>query len=407
MAAICYLRLQDEQHIDYLITGDEGSEPLAGSAFHNDQLPAFPAGLKTILVLPGTDVLQLSVNMPKTHRSQLEKALPFALEEQLIDEVSELHFVAGKQDDEGNVSVAIIKKALLTKWLAVCLQLGLHPQLAVPDYLGLPYLPDAWHVYLDGEQALIRQTKYQGMTVDIAQLVDMLQMGLQATGVKMPAEIVIDYDDANEHFDDESVEDISVPVNIAEQHSFGMDLMQQGLQAEPVLNLLTGEFAVQKSKSKLTVLWRWVGIAFAAWFAVWLVGSIGQYYILNKRAQNVEQQISVLYKQIFPQAQSVNSPRIRIQQALKNGGTTSGNTLLTLLSLVGQEIKQIKSSVIIKNISFRDGTLSLDVSANDFQQLANLSKALQQKSVSVQQQNASTQGKTVTARLVIKGAGNG
>ena len=56
---------------------------------------------EVIVVVPARDVLLISAQLPKMNRSRLLQALPFALEEQLIDDVEDLHFAAGVEQANG------------------------------------------------------------------------------------------------------------------------------------------------------------------------------------------------------------------------------------------------------------------------------------------------------------------
>jgi general secretion pathway protein L len=74
------------------------------------------AGYDITVIIPGEDCLLSSATLPKLNRQRLLQALPFALEEQLITDVQELHFAIGDQID-GIVPVAIIKRQLIETYL--------------------------------------------------------------------------------------------------------------------------------------------------------------------------------------------------------------------------------------------------------------------------------------------------
>lgn len=407
MANKAYLRIHQDLHLDYLVLDEGGNSLLSGSAFHDDQLPEFPEQLDVSLIVPGTDVLLIEMSMPKTSRSQLEKALPYALEEQLIEDLDHLHFVASKQDNDGNVHVLIVKKALLSAWTTRCREVGLFPTSAIPDYLAILPLEKAWHVYLEGDKAMLRQQCLQGLSIEQTQLPQIIALNLAEQEQLDKQAIVIDYDDGNEHFESDSLSDLNVDVIMADEHYFCMEMFAKGYRGSAEMNLLTDEYISHKPKERKTLLWKVALIVLAAWVFIWLLGNITQYFVYHSRIKSVTGQITTLYKKAFPSAQAVVSPRVRIERALKGVQTTGGGVFLNLLTQLGQQIKQQKNTVAIDNINFRDNTLSLSVTAGNFQVLANLSKALQAKGLSVQQQNSSSQGKTVSARLIIKGASNG
>ena len=407
MANKAYIRIHNDIHIDYLVLDADGEAMLSGSAFHEDQLPDFPTDIDVSLIVPGTEVLLLQQTMPKTSRAQLEKALPYALEEQLIEDVDNLHFVASKQDADGNLVVLVVKKDLLRTWIDKCISLGLYPQQALPDYLAITALEDEWHIYLDEQNVILRQANLQGLTIEQTQLHEILALNLSQAEELAPKPIQIGYDDANEHFELESLADLNVTATMSDGDTFCMQMFAQGLASTPALNLLTGEFVLQKPKSRKRVLWKVAAGILLAWLLVWLVATSSVYFVYQSRLQAATHKVSQLYKQAFPNAQSVVSPRLRIQRALHGAQIQGGGVFLSLLTQVGMQIKQKAAAVKILTINFRNNTLTLSVSADNFQTLANLSNALQSKGLTVRQQNASSVGKVVNAQLIITGAANG
>ncbi len=400
MAIQLYIRLMKER-IDYLWCDNHGKTDHAGTAFHPDQLPMFPKNLRTTLIIPGEHVLLLSITLPKASLAQLRKAVPYALEEQLIDDVDDLHFVLSQQSASGEIKVGVIKKTVLRDLLQRCEALGLFPEVAIPDYLALPLVPDAWHVYLDDRRALIRQADLQGLSVGAEALLDVLRL-------ELPKKIMIDYDDANEYFDVESLNELNIEMEFAAVHEFSMELFLKGLsQNKPNFNLLQAEFVMKKAASREGKRWKLAGFLIATWFAVWLVGHTVEYFVLKHRLANLQSQVKAMYLQVFPNAQGVIDPQLRIQRLLnqvQNG--QNGAEFLNLLTQVGSEIQELKLNVTISSFSYRDHILTLSLSTTNFEVLSNLTQALQQQGLTVRQDNAATQGANVTARLIVQFSGS-
>ena len=396
MAVQLYIRLMKER-IDYLWCDNHGKTDHAGTAFHPDQLPAFPNNCRSTLIIPGEHVLLLTITLPKASMTQLRKAVPYALEEQLIDDVDDLHFVLGSQNASGEIKVGVIKKTVLRDLLERCEALGLFPELALPDYLALPLGPDAWHVYLDDRRALIRQADAQGMSVGAEALLDVLRL-------ELPKKIMIDYDDANEYFDVESLNELNIEMEFAPEHKFSMELFSKGLSDnKPAFNLLQAEFVVKKASSRELKRWKIAGFLIAAWFALWFVGHVVEYFVLKNRLDHLQSQVKTMYLQVFPNAQNVVDPQLRIQRLLnqvQNG--QNGAEFLNLLTQVGSQIQQLKLNVTINNFSYRDHILTLSLSTTSFEVLGSLTQALQQQGLTVRQDNAATQGANVTARLIVQ-----
>ena len=399
-----YINLSTADRVDYFLQDDKGEVLLSGSAFHHDQLPEFPEDAKVSLIVPGTDVLLLSLTLPKMSRHQLLKAIPYALEEQLIEDVEQLHFAPSKQQTDGSFYVAIVKKELMQQWCERCLALGVVPQIAVPDYLAIPALEQQWHLYLHDQNAILRQNKLQGLTIEQTKLKEMLQLCLSEQVDTLPTNIMIDYDDGNEHFSSESLGQLPVAIELAAADQFAMEMFAQGLKHPSNINLLQGEYIITKPKNKNLRLWKWVGIVLVAWFIIWLVGGVTQYFIYHTRLTKAQTQVKQLYQQAFPQAKSLVEPRLRIQRALQSAQNAgAGGTFLKLLTKTGESLSKQAANITIENFSYRNKTLTMSLSANSFQAFSVLVQLLKQQGLTVKQQNSSTQGKKVTTRLTIKG----
>jgi type II secretion system protein L len=91
---------------------------LANRSGQLDSLPTEWLDLPAIVIIPSEDVLLTQVNIPaKVKGQQRMQAIAAMLEEELLQDVDQLHFAAGKIDSQGNIPVAVINKATLAQWL--------------------------------------------------------------------------------------------------------------------------------------------------------------------------------------------------------------------------------------------------------------------------------------------------
>jgi len=83
-----------------------------------DDIFSIAADKEIIVIVPAEDVLLTQVKMPKLTRHRLRQALPYALEEQVLGEVTDLHFAMGPYQPDETVPVAIIDKQKIEKMAA-------------------------------------------------------------------------------------------------------------------------------------------------------------------------------------------------------------------------------------------------------------------------------------------------
>src|SRR5690606_28376181 len=82
-------------------------------------LAPMPAGRPHVCVLvPGTDVLLAQPELPAKAGAKLQQIVPYALEEQLAEDIDNLHFAIGRRSgDSTTVPVAVVSQSLMDEWL--------------------------------------------------------------------------------------------------------------------------------------------------------------------------------------------------------------------------------------------------------------------------------------------------
>jgi general secretion pathway protein L len=103
---------------------------------------------------PAAETVLLRARLPTRSPAKIAQALPFALEEQLVDTPEKLHF-AFTQEQDGSLAVAVTRRDRMEAWLAALLAAGLGPSRLAPVTLSLPLSERAWTLaFRDGEMVL-------------------------------------------------------------------------------------------------------------------------------------------------------------------------------------------------------------------------------------------------------------
>ncbi|MFO1427522.1 MAG: type II secretion system protein GspL [Steroidobacteraceae bacterium] len=85
------------------------------------------AGRRVVGLLPAATVVSLEAELPARAGARLAQAVPYALEEQLAEDIETLHFALGARDASGRTPVAVIARDALEAWLARFTAAGLAP----------------------------------------------------------------------------------------------------------------------------------------------------------------------------------------------------------------------------------------------------------------------------------------
>jgi general secretion pathway protein L len=109
---------------------------------------------EVVVWTPAAETLLLRTRLPTRSAAKIAQALPFALEDQLVDAPEKLHF-AFTQEADGTLAVAVTRRDRMEGWISALSAAGLTPSRLVPVTLSLPLADRAWTLaFRDGEMVL-------------------------------------------------------------------------------------------------------------------------------------------------------------------------------------------------------------------------------------------------------------
>src|SRR5271167_5271194 len=82
---------------------------------------------KVVALAPAAQILLAEPELPPGSGVKLARAVPFALEEQLTEDVDELCFALGRRQPSGRTPVAVVARSVLQAWLAELTGSGIEP----------------------------------------------------------------------------------------------------------------------------------------------------------------------------------------------------------------------------------------------------------------------------------------
>src|SRR5580704_5375173 len=140
MADWLLIRLgNDPQLVDYL-TADAAGRIVAPLRAGPLALAATQAAGHRICVLaPASDVLLTDAEVPARSGQRVQQIVPYALEEQLAEDIDSLQFAVGRRvGDAARIPVAVVSRTLLESWLAQLRAAGLEPECVYADSSLVP-----------------------------------------------------------------------------------------------------------------------------------------------------------------------------------------------------------------------------------------------------------------------------
>ena len=417
MTETLFIRLGSQAHdtVHWLITNettlDEQEIIACGelpSANQLTELTSKAENRQVKVLVPGSDVLLKSLNVPAKSSKAIRLAVPYMLEDNLAEEVDDLFFAYAQLPEDAqqnNCFTAVVSHQQMQQWLAWLANADISTQSILPDTLAMPKTTEQWQVIAIGEhqeQIIVRKGVWQGFVLDAnswqIQLQSLANLAKQTDEEDhdLPTSVTINaYSpvEVNEHIDLVAMPE-ELPLALMAKH-----YSKQSSQ----FNLLQGQYKLKHSRSNASQQWLWV--AGVALFAVMLnLGFKGtQLWQLNSAQEITEQKIISDYKKTFPKAKRVRISTIKSQlnrELALLGGSTNEQGFLAMLAKLQPAFAKVPA---LKPDTLKfDGKrqeLRIQASAKDYQAFEQFSSAL--TDFTVKQGSQSNQGDQVTGSFTI------
>ena len=384
------------------IVWDEKNEitEVAEAASLND----FPASAKhaaVTVIVPAEHTLLTHASLPKMSRHQLAQALPFALEEQLLSDVDDLHFAMGEYQALNNtLPVMIVSKIIMAEWLAALHECGISPNKMISASFALPYTPHDWYASISNTSCVIRSGKYQGCAGDQINTPELI--ALQCAAQQKPDILHIFNCSDKQH--EINIPNISLNAINTIQIT-PLDLLKNAdewINTYPSINLLQGSYQAKQSLTQTKKIWHITAYLAAACIAFAFFAQLVSFFILHHEDSKLNDAINMLYLTHFPEAQSVVAPRERMESKLKKAQEmANNNAFLVYLAHAGKYLDKMHT-IQLRGLTFRDNQLTLNVTSAAFTELDVFTKKMTQDGFLAKQQNAAISGTQVKSNIVIE-----
>jgi general secretion pathway protein L len=118
------------------------------------------------VIVSAERVLATTAVLPKIKRSKLETALPFALEDVLIDDATDAHVTTGAKLPDGRTVLYTLNKSWLSHFMAAVNTAKVRVRRIVPEFCLLPTRASEWSLAWDGTQGFLATAYSLGGALD-------------------------------------------------------------------------------------------------------------------------------------------------------------------------------------------------------------------------------------------------
>lgn len=400
---IIYMPLVGEDNVQWAAASDDGSlvevvqeGTLSEAADHVD-------GRRATLILPADNVLLAQTVVPGNSLARAQQAIPFALEEQVADDVDELHFALGTKNKNDEYPVAVIGLDIMDHVIARCAEAGLRPSEIVPETLALPLLNASvagvgvWSALLDQGRAVVRLAPYQGFATDVDMAGLMIEGELVDRQVSDDVSLVV-YSTIGTQAQLQLPETVEIEERGCDHR---LALYASGLASSPRVNLLQGKYSPKKNFDRTWKPWRATAILAACILGVLVVGKWLELRSLSSQEADLDARIAEAFEQALPGSR-MQSPRRQVQSALENIGAVNTDGFTARMAQIAESLAT-QPQTKLRTIGYRNGRFDLDLNTDDVPTLDSLKSELGSRgALDMSVQSANRENDSVRGRVRIE-----
>jgi len=337
-----------------------------------------------VIVLLNSQCLHINqLQLPTQNMQKLLKAVPYAIEEFIADDIDNFHFVIAKNKHDNATSVVGINKDTLKSIIQVFQDAGINVEKIIPDALCLAAESKQW-VCLNYKNTSYLQTDVtNGMVVSHELLPYVLKNKLQHESLMRPEKILLFCEQENATAFDalkaENIFDDNIEINSIIYNTHPLVVFCGNYKQAMPLNLLQQEFKTRRKTSGYWQHWRLA----ASLAAIWLVLHLGltsfQHAQLKQENIVTKAKIEKIYKKAFPQSRKIINPRVQMEQKLKELKGSAGNGNKGLIFLLAESFgtqNLDRKNITLQSLTFRNNRMDIGLEGSNLQAIENLNKNL-------------------------------
>jgi len=421
MADLLVLRFNDTQAdlVEWVSVDQFGGQ--LGDVSRGDLASAGAAatGRKVIALVPSFSVLRLFAEIPVRAAAKVLKALPFAMEEQLADDVEDLHFAVGKRDTDNRLPVAVVQREKMDAWLEQVEAAGIDLAGVYSDGDSISDVPNTTILLAEADSVLLRDTAGEVAVADLIGLDALLDLWLTKRSVEAGDDapppinlLVYATPDTQETLNPilEQIRPLIETLDVKVLPDGALPRMAAQSAINPGINLLQGDYARSSNLAAYWPAWKTTAILLACLLVVLVGSKTLEIRSLNSEVERLDAAIEQAFRYTFPDVKDIRDPRGLLESKLRAMGrdpdSTSSNLFLSTLKTMSAAVSgSTQGKAKLQAINYRSGMMELRVLAPDVGTLDKIQKEISRSGeLQAEIQSANPEGEMVLGRVQIKGA---
>ncbi|HLJ37166.1 MAG TPA: type II secretion system protein GspL [Steroidobacteraceae bacterium] len=402
----------------WLVAGTGGA-PLAATASGalTDAVPA-AVGRRVCVLVPGSDVLLAEPELPLRSGVRPQQVVPYALEEQLAEDIDALHFAIGKRAaDSTRTPVAVVSRTLMEEWLAALTAAGLNPECMYADSELLPLNPSQSVALLEEDAVFVRLPGASPVCLPADALAEALQLAAAAPAAAAAAASepgaaaggLILYSGTQEWSAHsalvEAARDRFVSLKVQLLGDGPLALFAQQLPTTSAVNLLQGTYAPKGASAVGFAAWRVAALLLVCLIGLHVAGKAAELRLLKARERAADSALCDTFRTALPGRPCTGDLRQQMEERLRVvRGSGGANGLLGALQALAQA-RTAAPGTSVQSLNFHDGGLEMTLNAPDAASLNRLSEQLRNNGWQSDLIGGNTVGNVYQGRVQIRAQG--
>jgi general secretion pathway protein L len=367
---------------------------------------------KIIVLAPATQVLLAEPELPPGGGAKLARAVPFALEEQLTEDVDQLSFAIGHRRSNGTTPVAVVSRSVLQGWIGDLTAAGLEPEAIYADISLIPENPGQTVLWLENDRLAVRRPGAIPFAVELSPVKEALVVAgviadpLESREVPKPKESAVlfvtredwlrvqgDFEELLEEFE-------SLKVQLLADGA--LPWLARGTSAADSVNLLQGEFSRATDYGARWRQWRLAAALAAALLVVHVAAQALQIRQAKKTSAALDNEISLVFTLAMP-GEKLSDPRRQMQSRLERIRKSGAGPQYFMHTLeVLSAAMAVTPKTTISALSYRDNAVDMTLSAPSLAALAQLTQFAGTQGLAAEIQSSNPVASGIEAHLHIR-----
>jgi len=406
--------------VDWALFNNDGSRTAGAS---NVPLAALEDKLNTeqppqiFVQIPGQEVLQTSLNIPAAQKRHLQRTLPFLVEEHIASPIEEMHLSTGSL--QGNTaSVFGISHVRMQFWQALLKQHDIRADAMLPDTMLGNLTAGQLTVVIDNDRASFHYPEQPLITAPLSNLSFIADSYLASLEEQSPSSATLILANNLSETTRAAAQALATQLDIEglttttettdscfEYRCASLLDSTKVNQVAELPNLQSASYQVTTDRQRRDAPnWRAIAAVVALCIGLKLFFDLGTGLYLDYQTRQVENRITALYQDLFPQDRKIINAKVQMQNHLNEQGSgLNSDGFIALFSHLAKALKDTPDShqAQVQQLRYNDKTQTLlfDIHVQQIAQLEQIKQLLESNNIKTAILSANEEQQWVKGRV--------